>query len=37
MRSFFILALLGALLATVAIVVRSGWLARKDPGKLALQ
>src|SRR5882757_8909894 len=33
MRSFFILALLGALLATVAIVVRSGWLARKDPGK----
>ncbi|MCX6951769.1 MAG: FKBP-type peptidyl-prolyl cis-trans isomerase [Verrucomicrobia bacterium] len=33
MRSFFYLALLGVLLATVAIVVRSGILARKDPGR----
>jgi len=33
MRSFFYLALLGVLLATVAIVVRSGMLARKDPGR----
>jgi FKBP-type peptidyl-prolyl cis-trans isomerase len=33
MRSFFILALLGVVLVTIAIVVRSGLLARKDPGK----
>lgn len=32
MRSFFILALLGIALGTVAFVVRSGTLARKDPG-----
>ncbi len=33
MRSFFYLLLLGVALATVAIVVRSGILARKDPGR----
>lgn len=33
MRSFFYLFLLGVVLATVAIVVRSGMLARKDPGR----
>lgn len=33
MRSFFYLALLGVVLATIAIVVRSGMLARKDPGR----
>lgn len=33
MRSFFVLALLAVTLATIAIVVRSGMLARKDPGK----
>ncbi|PTY01173.1 FKBP-type peptidyl-prolyl cis-trans isomerase [Opitutus sp. ER46] len=33
MRNVFYLLLLGALLATVAIVVRSGLLARKDPGR----
>ncbi len=33
MRSFFILALLGVVLVTIAFVVRSGMLARKDPGK----
>ena len=33
MRNFFILALLGVTLATIAIVVRSGFLARKNPGK----
>ena len=33
MRSFFILALLAVTLGTIAIVVRSGMLARKDPGK----
>lgn len=33
MRNVFYLLLLGAALATVAIVVRSGWLARKDPGR----
>ena len=33
MRSFFYLLLLGILLATVAIVVRSGLLARKNPGR----
>ena len=32
-RSFFYLALLGVLLATIAIVVRSGILARKNPGR----
>jgi len=32
MRNFFYLLLLGVLLATVAIVVRSGMLARKNPG-----
>jgi len=32
-RSFFYLALLGVLLATIAIVVRSGMLARKNPGR----
>jgi FKBP-type peptidyl-prolyl cis-trans isomerase len=32
MRSIYILALLGVALATVAVVVRSGWLARKNPG-----
>jgi len=33
MRSFFYLALLGVVLITIAIVVRSGMLARKDPGR----
>jgi len=33
MRSFFYLLLLGVVLATIAIVVRSGLLARKDPGR----
>ena len=33
MRSFFVLALLGVSLATIAIVVRSGILARKNPGR----
>jgi FKBP-type peptidyl-prolyl cis-trans isomerase len=33
MRSFFILALLAVILATIAISVRSGIFARKDPGK----
>lgn len=33
MRSFFYLLLLGVALATIAIVVRSGLLARKDPGR----
>ncbi len=32
-RSFFYLVLLGVILATIAIVVRSGMLARKDPGR----
>jgi FKBP-type peptidyl-prolyl cis-trans isomerase len=32
-RSFFYLLLLGVILATIAIVVRSGMLARKDPGR----
>lgn len=33
MRNFLYLALLGVVLATIAIVVRSGLLARKDPGR----
>jgi FKBP-type peptidyl-prolyl cis-trans isomerase len=33
MRSIFILALLAVILATIAISVRSGIFARKDPGK----
>lgn len=33
MRSFFVLLLLGVVLATVAIVVRSGIIARKNPGQ----
>ncbi len=33
MRSFFYLLLLGVILATVAIVVRSGIIARKNPGR----
>ena len=33
MRSFFYLLLLGVALATIAIVVRSGLLARKNPGR----
>ena len=33
MRSFLYLALLGVVLATIAIVVRSGLLARKNPGR----
>jgi FKBP-type peptidyl-prolyl cis-trans isomerase len=33
MRSFFYLLLLGVVLATIAIVVRSGMLARKNPGQ----
>jgi FKBP-type peptidyl-prolyl cis-trans isomerase len=33
MRSFFYLLLLGVVLATLALVVRSGLLARKDPGR----
>ncbi len=33
MRSFFVLLLLGVVLATIAVVVRSGMLARKNPGE----
>lgn len=33
MRSFLYLALLGVVLVTIALVVRSGMLARKDPGR----
>ncbi|MDX2185800.1 MAG: FKBP-type peptidyl-prolyl cis-trans isomerase [Opitutaceae bacterium] len=33
MRSFFVLAILGVVLVTVALVVRSGLIARKDPGR----
>jgi len=33
MRSVFVLALLGVTFATIAIVVRSGMLARKNPGQ----
>ncbi len=33
MRSFFYLLLLGVILGTIAIVVRSGMLARKNPGR----
>jgi hypothetical protein len=33
MRSFFYLLLLGVVLLTIAIVVRSGMLARKNPGR----
>ena len=33
MRSFFVLLLLGITLITIAIVVRSGMLARKNPGR----
>ncbi|HEY0966029.1 MAG TPA: FKBP-type peptidyl-prolyl cis-trans isomerase [Opitutaceae bacterium] len=33
MRSVFVLALLGVVFATIAIVVRSGMLARKNPGQ----
>ncbi len=33
MRSFFILLLLGAVLASIALVVRSGIMARKHPGQ----
>jgi len=33
LRSFFYLALLGALLGTIAIVVRSGIFARSNPGR----
>jgi FKBP-type peptidyl-prolyl cis-trans isomerase len=33
MRSFLYLILLGVVLLTIAIVVRSGMLARKDPGR----
>lgn len=33
MRSLFVLLLLGVVLATIAIVVRSGMLARKNPGR----
>ena len=33
MRSFFYLLLLGVALATIAIVVRSGIFARRDPGR----
>lgn len=32
MRSFFYIGLLGVVLITISIVVRSGWLARKNPG-----
>src|SRR6185369_10040636 len=32
LRSFFVLLLLGAVLATLALVVRSGLAARKNPG-----
>jgi len=33
MRSFFVLILLGVVLASIALVVRSGLLARKNPGQ----
>jgi len=33
MRSFLVLLLLGVILGTIALVVRSGLLARKDPGR----
>ena len=33
MRNFFYLLLLGVVLATIAVVVRSGMLARKNPGR----
>ncbi len=33
MRSFFVLLLLGVILVTIALVVRSGILARKNPGE----
>lgn len=33
MRSFFVLCLLGVTLLTIALVVRSGILARKNPGQ----
>ena len=33
MRSVVYLALLGVILVTIAFVVRSGWLLRKDPGR----
>ena len=33
MRSFIYLSLLGVVLITIALVVRSGMLARKDPGR----
>ena len=33
MRSFFVLILLGVVLASIALVVRSGMLARKNPGE----
>lgn len=33
MRSFFVLLLLGVVLVTIAIVVRSGMLARRNPGR----
>lgn len=33
LRSFFYLSLLGVLLMTIALVVRSGLLARKNPGR----
>lgn len=33
MRNFFYLLLLGVVLATISIVVRSGMLARKNPGR----
>ncbi len=33
MRSFFVLLFLGVVLATIALVVRSGLLARKNPGE----
>lgn len=33
MRNFLYLLLLGVVLITIALVVRSGWLARKNPGQ----
>lgn len=33
LRSFFYILLLGTILLTIALVVRSGWLARKNPGR----
>lgn len=33
MRSFFVLTLLGVVLASIALVVRSGMLARRNPGQ----